>query len=439
MFSVQMPVYSADNSFESDFSEIGRPVESGNYQDKGQFKNIFESVTLDYEDKMNMEKNIDKQVQEKNADNKISASGLKFESGDKVIKTSGKNLFHRNGKLISLKKGKAVKSDSSSKKGVKKISGSNDLLQGSQIAILTAKDKGIKKSALAASDNLSGPDIESQNTNVDSLPGLDSANNSKVALNTNTAVEFKGALFQITDSKMSKGSLKKAGFEKKTAGVKKAGRSNNTKPKLSVLDLRSNGARSNSLIKKTETSDFTSQKNQSDFLDQLHSENQDSSKPIVIELTHIKDNFSGESKTLTTSSGSALMKQLEESINSKIVKQSSVILKNSGATEIKLILKPEQLGKVRIKLNMQDNRISGNIIVDNASIKEIFENNLQNLERAFRENGFDTAALNVSVGGDHSGNGSREKENDITKQIELIDESIPTVYSESDNLIDFVV
>ena len=433
-----MPVYSADNSFESDFSEIGRPVESENYQEKGQFKNIFESVSLDYEDKMNMEKSIDKQVQKKNMDSKTSASGLKFESGDKVIKASGKNLFHRKEKLISLKKGKVVKSDSGSKKNGKKITGSNDLLQGSQISILAAKDKGVKKSVLASSDNLSGPDIESQNTNVDSLPGLDSANNGKVVLDIN-AVKLKSALFQITDSKKSKGSLKKAGFKKKTAGVKKAGSSNNTKSKLSVLDLRSNGARSNSLTKNTETSDFTSQKSQSDFLDQLHSENQDSLKPIVIELTHIKDNFSGESKTLTTSSGSALMKQLEESINSKIVKQSSVILKNSGAGEIKLILKPEQLGKVRIKLNMHDNRISGNIIVDNASVKEIFENNLQNLERAFRENGFDTAALNVSVGGDHSGSGSREKANDITKQIELIDESIPTVYSESDNLIDLVV
>ena len=438
MFSVQMPVYSADNSFKSDFSEIGRPVESGNYQDKGQFKNIFESVSLDYEDKMNREKSIDKQEQKKNADSKTSASGLKSKSEDKVKKASGKNQFHKDEKLISPKKGKVVKSESGSKKNVKKIPGSNDLLHGSQISILAEKDKGIKKSALASSDNLVGQDVESQNNTEDSLHGLDSANTSKVALAGN-ALELKGALFQITDSKMSKVSLNKTGLEKKTAGVKKAADSNKTKSKLSVLDLRSKGASSNSLIKKIETSDFTSQRSQSDFSDQLNSENQDSSKPIIIELTHIRDNFSGESRTLTTASGSSLMKQLEESINSKIVKQSSVILKNSGAGEIKLILKPEQLGKVRIKLNMQDNRISGNIIVDNASVKEIFENNLQNLERAFRENGFDTAALNVSVGGDHSGSGSREKANNITKQIELIDESIPTVYSESNNLIDLVV
>ncbi len=156
-------------------------------------------------------------------------------------------------------------------------------------------------------------------------------------------------------------------------------------------------------------------------------------------MTHIKDNFSSESKTLTTASSSALMKQLEENINGKIVKQSSIILKDGGSGEIKLILKPEKLGSVRIRLSLTDKNISGQIIVDSSAVKEIFEQNLQNLVRAFKENGFDTAALNVSVGGDHSGSGNREQEGNFSKQIELIDEIIPTMMSESENLIDLIV
>ncbi|RKX85119.1 MAG: hypothetical protein DRP58_06250, partial [Spirochaetes bacterium] len=56
MFSVQMPAYSADNSFKSDFSEIERPVESENYQDKGKFKNIFETASSDYKEKTTIKK-----------------------------------------------------------------------------------------------------------------------------------------------------------------------------------------------------------------------------------------------------------------------------------------------------------------------------------------------------------------------------------------------
>ncbi len=423
-----MPAYSADNSFKSDFSEIERPVESENYQDKGKFKNIFETASSDYKEKTTIKKSNPMHVQEKVEDNTGNVN--------KAVKVKGKKQFHKNNKLISLKKGKLVKSDSKSKKHGKKISGFKDLLKGSPVFI--GENTGLKEPALSDSDNLVKPEGEIQNTNVHSLWELDSVNISKAVLDTDT-VKLKSTFFQNSNSVKSKVSFKKIGLEKKTAGAKKSDSNKISKSKLSVLDLRSAGSRSVKLLKKTEALDFTSQKNQSEFLDPSHLDNQGSSKPIVIELTHIKDNFSGESKTLTTSSGSALMKQMEESINSKIVKQSSVILKDSGAGEIKLILKPEQLGKVRIKLNMQDNRITGNIIVDNASVKEIFENSLQNLERAFRENGFDTAALNVSVGGDSSGSGSREKSNDITKQIELIDKSIPTVYAESENLIDLVV
>ncbi len=285
---------------------------------------------------------------------------------------------------------------------------------------------------------MSKSEPEKQNTVEGPSVKQKSVKNGKFVFDSNAA-EFKSPLFKISDFPMNKENLKKRSIDKKTAGIKKSGSNKMVKSKLSILDLRENNGRSGSLVKKTDESALNSQKSQNDSVDQLNSENQDSAKPIVVELTHIKDNFSSESKTLTTSSGSELMKQLEESINSKIVKQSSIVLKDSGAGEIKLILKPEQMGNVRIKLTMQDNRISGHIIVDNASVKDIFENNLQNLERAFRENGFDTAALNVSVGGDHSGNRDREKANNITKQIELIDESIPTVSMKSDNLIDLVV
>lgn len=103
--------------------------------------------------------------------------------------------------------------------------------------------------------------------------------------------------------------------------------------------------------------------------------------------------------TVTGEEQSGLLKFLKGSANGEIVKQAGIILKNNNSGEIRLVLKPEKLGNVRIKLNLQDNNIVGKIIVENINVKEVFEHNLESLHRAFRQEGFQTSGLEVSVGG----------------------------------------
>jgi flagellar hook-length control protein FliK len=95
-----------------------------------------------------------------------------------------------------------------------------------------------------------------------------------------------------------------------------------------------------------------------------------------------------------------LSQQLREQLSSEIVKKSSILVRNNGSGEIRLELKPEQLGNVRIRLTLENNNIAGKILVENNSVKEAFDQNLQQLYRAFKEHGFGDATLNVSVG-DH--------------------------------------
>lgn len=104
------------------------------------------------------------------------------------------------------------------------------------------------------------------------------------------------------------------------------------------------------------------------------------------------------STNLSKTDQAAVLKQFQEALNHQIVRQAGFILKDNNSGEIKLLLKPEKLGQVNIRLNLSENNIVGKIIVENNTVREIFENNMEALSRAFRENGFLMGGMDVSVG-----------------------------------------
>lgn len=93
--------------------------------------------------------------------------------------------------------------------------------------------------------------------------------------------------------------------------------------------------------------------------------------------------------------------RLSDAVKSEMVKHSGIILRNGGSGEIHLVLKPESLGSVRVKLNLEDTHIVGKIIVDNNTVREIIRQNLGDLETALQEKGYESASLNVFVAGEH--------------------------------------
>ncbi len=80
------------------------------------------------------------------------------------------------------------------------------------------------------------------------------------------------------------------------------------------------------------------------------------------------------------------------------VKRSSIILKDNGSGEIRLILKPESLGNIKIKLNITENHIAGKIVVENNSMKQLIESHLTDLKTALNSDGFQNSSFDVSVG-----------------------------------------
>lgn len=102
------------------------------------------------------------------------------------------------------------------------------------------------------------------------------------------------------------------------------------------------------------------------------------------------------------------LERLRSMAGSELVKTSGIILRDGGG-EIRLVLKPESLGSVRIRMNIVDNGIEGRIIVDTQAVKQVLDGSMDSLARALTEQGFQTASLQVSVGGQNA-DGGREAE-----------------------------
>jgi flagellar hook-length control protein FliK len=103
------------------------------------------------------------------------------------------------------------------------------------------------------------------------------------------------------------------------------------------------------------------------------------------------------------------LERLREMAGSELTRAAGIVVRDGGG-EIKLLLKPESLGNVRIRMNLVDNAIEGRIIVDNPAVKHVFEGSLSSLMRALTAEGFQTASLQVSVGGKNADNGRPDRE-----------------------------
>ncbi len=104
-----------------------------------------------------------------------------------------------------------------------------------------------------------------------------------------------------------------------------------------------------------------------------------------------------------------LADRLREAWNGEIVQSARIVLKDGDAGTIRLRLRPESLGNVKIELNLSENNISGRILVESDAAKSAFEKNMSELSDAFRQGGFDSARLEVAVGGGSGGSSSRDE------------------------------
>jgi hypothetical protein len=95
-----------------------------------------------------------------------------------------------------------------------------------------------------------------------------------------------------------------------------------------------------------------------------------------------------------------LARELHQNFNSDIVRHASMVLRDEGRGSIRLALKPETLGNVKIRLEMAENKITGHIVVESEEAMRAFEKEIRSLEQSFKESGFQSANLEMSLAAD---------------------------------------
>jgi flagellar hook-length control protein FliK len=109
---------------------------------------------------------------------------------------------------------------------------------------------------------------------------------------------------------------------------------------------------------------------------------------------------SGQEKSAGQAFEDILARELHQNLNGDIVRQASILVRDGGEGTIRLSLKPEALGMVKIRLEMAENKITGHIIVESDEALRAFEKEIHALEQAFRDSGFEGASLDMALAGD---------------------------------------
>ena len=139
----------------------------------------------------------------------------------------------------------------------------------------------------------------------------------------------------------------------------------------------------------------------------------------------------------------------KEELFSQIVEQAKVMI-NNGGSEMEVHLKPEHLGRLQLKVTIENEVVTAKFVAESQQVKEIIESNLGQLRRSLQENGIQVDMLMVSVGYQQSNESfdqaayNREGLRDFGGEIGRADEGRETEIEESnrpvehDGLIDLI-
>ena len=131
--------------------------------------------------------------------------------------------------------------------------------------------------------------------------------------------------------------------------------------------------------------------------------------PHVITLPTLGHSSGVESRQLGASAPAGvpvLPKEITESIIEQVSRELAVRIGNRGS-EIRLILKPETLGELALKVKLEDGTMTAKIDVTQASVKAALEANLGDLRSALHARGIEVKSIDIFAQSHFSSNESR--------------------------------
>lgn len=146
-----------------------------------------------------------------------------------------------------------------------------------------------------------------------------------------------------------------------------------------------------------------------DFKSEMKSDysEQDNSLNLSLSLSEAaKQNILSSNNQTAGASGSTFQQMLSQQIQFNapdFVRAGNIVLQDNNSGSINMILKPENLGNVKINLHLSDNVITGQITVNSKEAFDAFKQNLETLKQAFQNSGFENANLSLSYADTSSG------------------------------------
>lgn len=192
------------------------------------------------------------------------------------------------------------------------------------------------------------------------------------------------------DKKASKVIAKKAGFEERN--------------KINVIDNRGSLSREEALKSAKDKMKLT-----------VQTENENTVNMTLTMAENVEQNILSLNGQTAGAQGSNFQAMLSEQIQAnapEFVKAGNIVLQDNKTGSINLILKPENLGNVKVSLQLSDKVITGQIIVNSQEAYDAFKENLDTLKQAFQQNGFESPTFNLTFannGGSFEGQNSSQQ------------------------------
>lgn len=168
----------------------------------------------------------------------------------------------------------------------------------------------------------------------------------------------------------------------------------------------------------------------------------------VLNVVATQPDFGNVSQTQASGSETVNSTNREE-LFSQIVEHAKVVV-NNGGSEMEINLKPEHLGKLQLKVTIENDVVTAKFFAESQQVKEIIESNLNQLKRNLQENGMQVDTIMVSVG-NHQGNEgfdqaayNREQFNNSEGKVAgingdaVLETQESTPQAQSDTLIDLI-
>lgn len=192
---------------------------------------------------------------------------------------------------------------------------------------------------------------------------------------------------------------------------------NSKKSKINIIDLRSS-AEENSVVLENFDIDNSAELSVKTEFEDSQKDYSSSDSEMTFSYEPIKNGELNINVDLTKGADSEVSKDFSKMLSqeiknnsNEIIKNGSIILKDGDTGTINLILHPEKLGSVKIKLELSENNVDAKIVVQTEEAYRALKESVQSLKSAFAESGFESSGFDLSFGGQQKDDASSSSKN----------------------------